>query len=51
MGADGNRTEFKLCKDEEYSQMVSFLYCMGSKSESIFNGLGIPCDESKVTQQ
>lgn len=41
------RTVSKLDKDEQQLQVDSFLYCMGSKSESIHNGFGLSDDDAK----
>ena len=38
----------QLGDEEDKLQIDSFLYCMGSKSESIFNGLGLSVDDAKV---
>ncbi|XP_067943442.1 uncharacterized protein [Watersipora subatra] len=37
----------KLSEDEEQLQIDSFLYCLGSKSEGIFNGLSLSADDAK----
>ncbi|CAM1296134.1 Uncharacterised protein r2_g539 [Pycnogonum litorale] len=42
------RTISKFSVDDAQLQIDSFLYCMGSKSESIFNGLGLSDTDSKV---
>ncbi|CAM1310942.1 Uncharacterised protein r2_g2133 [Pycnogonum litorale] len=42
------RTISKFSVDDAQLQIDSFRYCMGSKSESIFNGLGLSDTDSKV---
>lgn len=40
-------TVSKLDKEEAQLQVDSFLYCMGSKSESIYNGFGLSEEDAK----
>jgi len=45
------RTLSKLNQEEEQLQVDSFLYCMGNKSESIFNGLALSGEDIKDYQK
>lgn len=42
------RSISKLSAEDEQLQIDSFLYCMGSKSESILSGLGLSLEDAKV---